>query len=102
MFSTAAGKPAALLESEQRHRNAASFATRKVWLPKFLYNLLPYFYLTSGIAALSATLYISEWFWVLPHYLVFSAACIHLGLFVYRRRNKADPDNLSLPETKRS
>lgn len=61
---------------------------KQIWLPKFVYDALPYFYLTAGFAALFATLYISEWFWILPHYLLFSAACLHLGLAVRRRRTK--------------
>jgi hypothetical protein len=89
MISTAAGKPAGLTETQQLTRDAGTFATRKIWLPKLLYDGLPYFYLTSGFAAFFATLYISEWFWVLPHYLLFSAACVHLGISVYRRRRSA-------------
>ena len=42
----------------------------------------------SGFLAFFATLYISEWFWVLPHYLLFSVACLHLGAVVYRRRRR--------------
>jgi hypothetical protein len=61
---------------------------KKIWLPKFVYDGLPYFYLTAGFAAFFATLYISEWFWILPHYLLFSAACFHLGIAVWRRRVK--------------
>jgi len=66
--------------------------SRKVWLPKLLYTILPYFYFASGIAAFLATMYISDWFWVLPHYLLFSAACIHLGIIVYRRRSRRNRD----------
>ena len=62
--------------------------SRKVWLPKLLYNLLPYFYFTAGFAAFLATMYISDWFWVLPHYLLFSVGCIHLGIVVFRRRRR--------------
>ena len=40
----------------------------------------------SGIASLVATLYIGHWFWVLPHYLLFAAACLHMGIMIYRRR----------------
>ncbi len=68
---------------------AGQLATRKVWLPKAVYDALPYFYLVAGIAAFFATIYISEWFWVLPHYLLFSVACLHLALFVFRRRDRA-------------
>ena len=45
-----------------------------------------YFYLTSGFAAFFNTLYLRPWYWVLPHYLLFSAGCLHIGLLVYRRR----------------
>lgn len=72
--------------TQELSRNAGNLATRKIWLPKLLYDCLPYFYLTAGFAAFFATLYISDWFWVLPHYLLFSAACVHLAFAVYRRR----------------
>lgn len=88
MLSTAAGKPAALSETAPRVRTTRNLAVQKIWLPKLLYSLLPCFYLASGITAFLATLYISEWFWVLPHYLLFSAACIHMGIVVYRRRRR--------------
>ncbi len=86
MLSSAATKPATLTETQALTRNAGSLASRKIWLPKFFYDALPYFYLTAGFAAFFATLYISDWFWVLPHYLLFSAACLHLGMLVLRRR----------------
>ncbi len=88
MLSSAAGKPVHLTETQQVARTTGKAVSRKIWLPNMLYDALPYFYLTSGFAAFFATLYISEWFWVLPHYLLFSAACIHLGIAVYRRRRR--------------
>ncbi len=83
-------------------RSAGRFASRKIWLPKILYDCLPYFYLTAGFAAFFATLYISDWFWVLPHYLLFSAACLHMSYAVYRhrkrsRRPKAEPTEAEPP-----
>jgi len=92
MTSTVAGKPLKLSETQQITRSTGNLASRKLWLPKLLYDLLPYFYLTSGFIALFTTLYISEWFWILPHYLLFSAACIHMGLSVLRRRQSPKPD----------
>ena len=89
MLSTAAGKPAELTAGRDSARKTGGLITRKIWLPKLLYDVLPYFYLASGFAAFFATLYISEWFWVLPHYILFSVACIHLGFLVYRRRRRA-------------
>ncbi len=87
MLSSIARKPLELSDTQQIARDTGKLASRKIWLPKLLYDSLPYFYLTAGFAAFFATLYISEWFWVLPHYLLFSAACVHLGFVVYRRRH---------------
>ena len=92
MLGTATGKEATLTDSREDRRNAGSIVSRKIWLPKLLYDALPYFYLVSGIVAFLTTLYISEWFWVLPHYLLFSVACLHLGIFVYRRRHRTPDD----------
>ena len=88
MLGSAARKPVALTETQAVSRTTGKTITRKIWLPRAVYNALPYFYLISGILAFLTTLYISEWFWVLPHYLLFSAACIHLGLLVFYRRSR--------------
>ncbi len=95
MLTKTAPKHLDLSSTQELARNAGSIASRKIWLPKLLYDCLPYFYLTAGFAALFATLYISDWFWVLPHYILFSAACLHLSFAVYRRRkgsNQHDSD----------
>lgn len=78
-----------LSSTQKVTRNAGNLASRKIWLPKLIYDGLPYFYLTAGFAAFFATLYISDWFWVLPHYILFSAACLHLSFAVYRRRRRS-------------
>lgn len=87
MLSSTAHDSVSLVDTEQVTIRRTSLASRKIWLPKILYDGLPYFYLTAGFAAFFATLYISDWFWVLPHYLLFSAACVHLGIHIYRRRH---------------
>lgn len=79
-------------DTQQITRKTGNVVAKKIWLPKVLYDALPYFYLFSGIAAFFATLYISAWFWVLPHYLLFSAACVHLGIIVFRRRHRRTSD----------
>ena len=71
--------------SENHSENKAA-ALKKIWLPKMVYDLLPYFYVGAGIVALLATVYINHWAWVVPHYVLFSAACIHLGFLVFRKR----------------
>ncbi len=92
MLSTVAGKPAELTDTQEMTRDTGRLISKKIWLPKLLYDALPYFYLASGFAAFFATLYISEWFWLLPHYILFSAACIHLGVVVYWRRRRQPPE----------
>ena len=86
MLSNSVERPSGLTQTQEISRDNGRLADRKIWLPKLVYDALPYFYLIAGIAALLATLYISDWFWVLPHYLLFSAACLHLGVRVFRRR----------------
>lgn len=93
MLSSAAGESIKPTETQQFTRKTGDIASKKIWLPKILYDILPVFYVTSGIVALMATLYINAWFWVLPHYLLFSAACAHLGVAIYRRRNSRGIDS---------
>ena len=93
MLSSTADKSIQATETQQFARKTGDIAGKKIWLPKLLYDLLPAFYVLSGIAALMATLYINAWFWVLPHYLLFSAACAHLGVAIYRRRNRNEIGN---------
>jgi len=88
MLGTAAGKATSLTDTQHSLRTKRNLVSRKIWLPKLIYDALPYFYLASGIAAFFATLYIAEWFWVLPHYALFSVICFHLGVIVYRRRHR--------------
>ena len=77
-----------LSETQQITRETGTLLSRKIWIPRVLYAALPYFYVCSGVAALVATLYIGHWFWVLPHYLFFAAACVHMGIMIHRRRNR--------------
>ena len=86
MSGLAVEKSVDLSESQRVTRNTGNIAATKIWLPKLIYDALPWFYLTAGFAAFLATVYVSEWFWVLPHYLVFSVACVQLGVSVYIRR----------------
>ena len=86
MLSSAGSKSSNLTGTKEVDRDTGSLLSRKIWLPKAIYDALPYFYLVAGIVAFLATLYISHWLWVLPHYLLFSAACVHMGLLVLRRR----------------
>ena len=90
MLSKTAPDEIKLYPAQDVPQKTGSLLTRKIWLPRIVYDCLPYFYLTAGFAAFFATLYISEWFWVLPHYLLFSAACVHLAFAVYSRRRRSE------------
>lgn len=86
MLTGAASKPPNLTTTREFTRGAVSFVSRKIWLPRALYVAIPYFYIVAGLAAFLATLYINTWLWILPHYLLFSAACLHIGILILRRR----------------
>jgi len=88
MLSNTETGSADFTSTQEVARNTGSLVSRKIWLPKAIYDSLPYFYLVAGVAAFFATLYISNWMWILPHYLLFSAACVHLGVLVLRRRRR--------------
>ena len=85
-METAATNASTLPDTSGVNKPAGHIATRKIWLPKLLYSALPYFYILAGIVALLATFYVSEWFWIVPHYLIFSIFCIHIGIYVFRLR----------------
>ena len=88
MFTKAESQQMNLGANQLDSRDPVSLLRKKILLPKILYDCLPYFYLTAAFAAIFATLYVSEWFWVLPHYLLISAACVHLAFAVGRRDTK--------------
>ena len=87
MFLGNASKSTPLLsETQEITRETGNLLSKKIWIPKMLYAVLPFFYIISGVAALLTTLYIGNQFWLLPHYLFFAAACLHMGIMIYRRR----------------
>ena len=88
MPGNAAGKATPGSDFAADGRSLAFFLRRRIWLPKLLYAAVPYFYMLSGLVAFLATISIAEWFWVLPHYVLFSGVCVHIGILVYRRRHR--------------
>ena len=59
---------------------------RKLWLPRAVYEILPYFYVFSGLAALFSALYLPGWTWILPYLVLLGAVCLHAGLAVLTLR----------------
>ena len=99
MPDDAAGKATLGSDFADDGRSLTVFLRRKIWLPKLLYAAVPYFYMLSGLVAFLATISIAEWFWVLPHYVLFSAVCIHIGILVHRRRHRKTAPMLADPES---
>lgn len=86
MPGNAAGKASQDSDSSSVGRHGLQFLRKKIWLPKLIYSAIPYFYVVAGFSALFATFYIAEWFWVLPHYVLFSFASLHVGIIIFRQR----------------
>lgn len=87
MTGHVAGHPKGL-QREVPDSRARRRINRKIWVPKLFYDALPWFYAAAGVAAFSATLYIGDGYWLVPHSLLVSAACVHLALFVFIRRHR--------------
>lgn len=71
---------------------------RKLWLPKALYEALPYIYIVAGSAALIAALYLPGWTWILPYIILLGLVCLHIGLGLVTlrlrfRRSQSGPDS---------
>ena len=92
MLSDTAPKPASLTDTQQLRQESDRLLLRRIWLPKGIYDALPYFYIVAGVLALFTTFYINSWFWVLPHYVLFAVGCMHLGIVIFRRRHRKRPE----------
>ncbi len=57
----------------------------RLWLSKPVYELLPYFYILAGLAALAASVYLNYWYWPIIC-LMTGIGCITGGLIVWLRR----------------
>lgn len=73
---------------------------RKLWLPKAVYEALPYCYVLGGVVALFSALYLPGWTWILPYLVLIGAISLHAGLavltlrwrFRHGRNGRARPD----------
>lgn len=80
-----------------RDRWLSGLLLRRLWLPRAVYEALPYLYMLLGLGALAAALYSPDWTWILPYVALLGLACLHAGLGLvamrYRfRRRQAPPD----------
>ena len=61
---------------------------RKLWLPRVVYEALPYLYILFGITALASAMYTPSWFWILPYVFLLGLVCLHTGLALAALRYK--------------
>ena len=59
---------------------------RKLWLPRFLYEALPYIYISCGLVALIAAAFAPDWTWILPYVILIGLVCLHAGLAIATMR----------------
>lgn len=75
--------------------------TRRVWLPRGLYEFLPALYLLLGAAALAASLLVTGPAWIVPLACVAAVGLTHVGLWIatlrFRYRRRAGPDRTAGP-----
>jgi len=73
---------------------------RRLWLPKLIYEALPYLYIACGLVALGSAIHTPDWTWILPWAILVGLICLHAGLALatlrYRiRRDRRDDDPTS-------
>ncbi|MEO0574403.1 MAG: hypothetical protein AAF004_02990 [Pseudomonadota bacterium] len=78
------------------HQAPAAQAFENIWVPRALYEAIPYFYVLGGIAALFAALYINSSAWVVPQWILFAAICLHIGVRIFWMRLKARRSTLGI------
>lgn len=59
---------------------------RKLWLPRVVYELLPYMYMLLGVGALISAVLTPDWTWVIPYIALVGLICLHAGLGIVALR----------------
>jgi len=69
---------------------------RKLWLPRAIYEALPYLYILAGISTLISGIYLPDGTWILPYVVLLGLVCLHAGLAIatlryrYSHRHQKD------------
>lgn len=77
---------------------------RKLWLPRGVYEAIPYVYLLCGFLALASAVFGTGWTWILPYVVLLGLGCLHAGLGLLTLRYRARRRRLPAarwPETPR-
>lgn len=67
---------------------------QKLWLPRIVYEAMPFLYIVLGIVSLISAMYTPDWTWILPYAILLGVVCLHAGLALVtlrytRRRTKS-------------
>ncbi|MEL7310187.1 MAG: hypothetical protein AAFN07_01640 [Pseudomonadota bacterium] len=84
------------VSSNETELRASERPSSRVWLPELIYEALPYCYILIGFSALFTSLYISEWYWVVPHCVLLAGASLHAGASILMKRQQARGGNSEL------
>ena len=101
------GTPTTLGPSGRRPHPPRAF--RRIWLPTWLYEAIPWIYCVLGAAALLSGLFLPEPGWRAPYLLLLALISLHLGVWclmlrrryrlgrLRRQRQARSPDGRAFP-----
>ncbi len=101
MAGSVAGKPTECATRSAFGRDLEKTLLRKIWLPKLLYDAVPWFYCAAGTLALLATSYNGGWLEVRPQALILPVGCLHLAVWVLVKRLRRRSDDPRVDDTAR-
>jgi hypothetical protein len=61
-------------------RRIREILLQKLWLPRILYEVMPFLYIFLGIFALISAMFTPGWTWILPYAILLGLICLHAGL----------------------
>jgi hypothetical protein len=106
MQSSNAIHPSQSISRASIARQIGNTLLRKLWLPKAIYETLPFLYLALGLAALTSVIYAPEWTWMVPYTVLMGLVSLHFGVAIltlryrYRYRQHRFPSDNGRPDTR--
>ena len=86
MYTQSSSSAASTPKGQSLALRLSRILCQKLWLPRALYEALPYLYVVGGLAALLSAMYLPGWTWILPYLLLLGAISLHAGLAVLTLR----------------
>ena len=90
------------LRRNNASRRIRNLLLQKLWLPRIVYETLPFLYLFLGLTALASAMHMQDWTWILPYAILLGLICLHAGLalitlrYRYRHRKGQTPAQADL------